>query len=90
MSFRLAIGLGAVTVISGRAVAPPPAAGAPEPCDNAEPPNAHSSSAAEHEARNVRFNENDIVPDPAKAKSAYVIDELGLQLAVDVRRTDFD
>jgi hypothetical protein len=58
-SFRRTIGLGAVTVISGSAVPPP--AGACESWDNADPLNAHSSSDAELEARNLRLDENDIV-----------------------------
>jgi hypothetical protein len=85
MSFRLTIGLGAVTVISGRAVAPPVAAGACESWANAVPANAYSN--AELEASNACLNENDIVlilpkPNP--------LADCGLRLAVDVRRTDFD
>jgi hypothetical protein len=61
MSFRLTIGLGEVTVIPGSGVAPSAPAGACESWANAAPPDAHSSSDAELEARNVRLNENDIV-----------------------------
>jgi copper homeostasis protein CutC len=57
MSFRLTIGLGAVTVMPGSGVA----AGACESWANAALPNAHSSSDVELEARNLRLDENDIV-----------------------------
>jgi hypothetical protein len=60
-SFRRAIGLGAVTVISGSDVAPPAAAGACVSWANAAPVHAHSSSDAELEASNLRLDENDIV-----------------------------
>jgi hypothetical protein len=60
MSLRLTIGLGAVTVISGRAVAPV-AAGACASWASAALPIAHSSSDAELEASNLRLDENDIV-----------------------------
>jgi hypothetical protein len=81
-SLRRTIGLGAVTVISGSAVAPV-AAGACLSWANAAPPNAHSN--AELEASNVRLNRNDIVLILPRPYPLY-----GLQLAVDVRRTDFD
>jgi hypothetical protein len=57
MSFRLTIGLGAVTVMPGSGVA----AGACASWASAAPLKAHSSSDAELEASNVRLNENDIV-----------------------------
>jgi hypothetical protein len=58
-SFRLTIGLGAVTVISGRAVAPPVAAGACASWANAALPNAHSN--AELKASNACLDGNDTV-----------------------------
>src|SRR4051794_26196186 len=61
MSLRRTIGLGEVTVISGSAVTPPAAAGACVSCADAAPANAHSSSDAELEARNIRLDGNDIV-----------------------------
>jgi hypothetical protein len=61
MSFRLTIGLGAVTVMPGSGVAPSVPAGACVSWADAALANAHSSSDAELEASNVRFSENDIV-----------------------------
>jgi hypothetical protein len=81
VSFRRTIGLGAVTVIFGSAVA----AGGGASCANAALPNAPSRSHAELEASNECLNEKDIGPGPAEAEAAY-----GLRLAVDVRRTDPD
>jgi hypothetical protein len=88
-SLRLTIGLGAVTVIPGRAVVPSAAVAACESRANADPPSAHSSSDVELEARSVRLTENDIVPILLKPRPVFVVDEFGLRLAVDVRRTDF-
>jgi hypothetical protein len=53
---RCCIGDGAVTWISGNAVAPD------APWDHAGPPDAHSSKDAELERSNDRFMEDDIVP----------------------------
>jgi hypothetical protein len=58
-SFRRTIGLGAVTVISGSAVAPPVAAGDCASWANAALANAHSN--AELEASNACLDGNDIV-----------------------------
>jgi hypothetical protein len=86
--FRRTIGLGAVTVISGKAVAAP-LAGACASCAEAAP-NAHNNSDAEPEARSLRFNDNDIVlilpkPNPLTSPTNQDCD-----FPVDVRRTDFD
>jgi hypothetical protein len=84
--FRLTIGLGAVTVISGSCVG----GGAAVSCDIALPPNPHSNSQLALPVLRTRLAIDVIVPFLKSLGRIRHRQRIRKLAAVDMRRTDFD